>query len=731
MIKSLLFLCASLFVASASAQKPINKHFNFQTREKKTSIAANSSMSIAKHVPLARGWFQNSTMQREPARLNGLAKTPGVTNNWFQYPASQSKCYVLSFSSLAESLRITDTEFSTNTKNQIAIEVPASYAGAVIDRIANIFYQTSNLTDAYVWVNDGLDTAPSEAAAATYYQAVPADSIKGLTSDGYLQMSYVTLKSPVTVGKNGCLIGFSFNCPATAANIVTTAGTGEQGGFDIWYPYNGQSGWDDSFYGFGVGNLAIAAHMDLSNVVINSMACNDVYETTYLQSDSKKTLPVSVTNEGYKDIESYSYVLTVDGAEQAEQTVNDTVKGGSTSYVYLPLTLTTEGEHYVMVNFTKVNGKANGAATTSKAGYVVVLNKSAKRVSVVEEATSTACGYCPRGTVGMDKVKQEMGDDVVVLSAHADYAEGVADPMTCEAYENFIYNYVSGFPTAFVNRAQDIDPYYGLGDNIVYNSKGDEVEMIKYGVTDAVKTIDAVCPSEATVALKASIDENRVITATADVNVSIDRESNPYTVVFVLSQDGMTGTDVTDDEGNTTVLWSQYNYYSQALIDFYLKYYNQDISTAYTDSDMDKYKNGKSVYAGEVYNNVVVDAWGYTYDRYDYTPLFGFTFDDEQVIAGEAMTMTQKLDISKNTVITDMEKLKLAALVVNANNGEIVNAAQIKLDMPATGIKNVATSKGAAQELARYNVAGARSNNAKGLNIVKFSDGTVKKIMVK
>lgn len=732
MIKGLLLGCAAtLFIGSVAAQKPVNKHFNFQKEQKAVNFTAQSPMSISKEAPKAKGWFQNSEMKQQLTSANGVAKAPVVSSkNWFEYPYNeQGSCYVIGFAKLASALEITDTEFASNTKNQIAIAVPASYKGAVIDRIANLFYETENLTDAYVWVNDGLTTAPSEAAAATYYQAIPSDSIKGTSASGYLQNSFITLSKPVTVGENGCLIGISFNCPADARNIVTTAGEGEEGGFYIWYPFNGNKVWDDFSTYLGIGNLSLAAHMDLSNVEVNSLTAKGVYETNFLPTDTKY-VPVQVTNDGYQAITSYSYVLTVDGEEQAEQTVNDTVKGGATTYVNLPVTLAEDGEHFVSVNFTKVNGKANGAETTTATGYLLVVNKAASRVSVVEEATSTACGYCPRGTVGMEKVKEEMGDKVVVLSAHANYSAKTPDPMYSESYYNFIYNYVSGFPAAFVNRAQEIDPYYGLGDNIVYDDvKTDSIVMIKYGVTDAVKTIDAVCPSEGTVSLTADWSDKRAISATASVNFNVDRETNPYSVLFVLSQDGMTGTDEKDANGNTTALWSQNNYYSQALIDAYMQYYKQDISTKFTDTDMDKYKNASSTVKGEVYNNVVVDAWGYV-DKYDYTPLYGFFFEGEQIVAGEAQTISQTLDLTENTIITNWDKLKLAAIVINGNNGEIVNATQITMPEHSAGIHNVNTTNGNAKEVARYNVAGARTA-AKGLNIVKYSDGTVKKVIVK
>ena len=51
---------------------------------------------------------------------------------------------------------------------------------------------------------------------------------------------------------------------------------------------------------------------------------------------------------------------------------------------------------------------------------------------------------------------------------------------------------------------------------------------------------------------------------------------------------------------------------------------------------------------------------------------------------------------------------------------------------PVTGIEGVETKVEAATPVAIYNISGTRVNKAsKGINIVKMSDGSVKKVLVK
>ena len=85
------------------------------------------------------------------------------------------------------------------------------------------------------------------------------------------------------------------------------------------------------------------------------------------------------------------------------------------------------------------------------------------------------------------------------------------------------------------------------------------------------------------------------------------------------------------------------------------------------------------------------------------------------------------MDISANKLIQNKSNLSLAALLINRNHGRIVNAAQVKLSNE-TGINGVNTEN--VVETANYNIGGVRtSGKAKGLNIVRMSNGKVVKVI--
>ncbi len=716
--KVLLGLALVSFVGTASAQgllikraaRPDSKRSSFKLQAKDVNPSVLSIGNSVNTVPFASAKGSASSMMR---------KAPGATT-WFQYTftTSTGSCYVVGWDVFTQLASENTTDYN------MAIIVPSRFATAVIDSITNVFYDASKISDCTLWISnleldeEGYFSVPNEAQYADYHQAVSSSQIKGLNASGYLQSSDIALDTAFTVGENGCIIGLEFKATKDASPIVC-GGTGESGGWYMKYIYSGESSWGDFSSN---GNLAIGAHMDVSTCPTTNVTVRGIIETTFKAGEASY-LPVAVNNGSYGAFENVSYVLTVDGNKEAEKTLtldeDDQIDGGSNGYLYIPVTL-TEGEHFVSVEVTKVDGETNTATTTSATGYALGLATVADRVSVVEEATSTACGYCPRGTVGLRKVKEALGDKVVALSIHGKQSNNYDDPMTCDDYSLYLSNFVSGYPSALIDRTASADPYVGLGigsDWYETDAKGN-LTKFKFALDKSVTALAEAYPSEGAISLTATLD-GKTITANTTTTFTVDRETAPYSLVFVLTEDGMTGTD------NGKNLWSQLNYYSQAFINAYYQKYGQDVSTYYIDSDMDEYKNGSYQYT-ETYNNVVVGAWGG-----QYSPIYGIAaFDGEDIIAGEAKTYSTTLDLSSNTLIQNFNHLSLAVLLLNDNNNQIVNAAQVKLVDPA-GI-NGAVKDSKATEVARYSIDGRKLNApVKGLNIVKMADGSSKTVLVK
>ncbi len=744
MLKKLLFgLTLVSFVGAASAQGLLNKRTSrFNTA--KSELKADAKTLDRKvpfdglHATTARAAVKNipTGMRRADA---------AVTSTWFQYEYSINHELSISSNDLLSSYLNQYIGTTNPDSYNMCVRVPARYANAVIDSVCNMFYETATISNCRIWLHNittvnesGNFPIPVSAEGAEYSMTVNAKDIKGLTEDGYLQMSDFKLNQPFTVGENGCIIGFQFTAPADSLCIVF-GGTSVNGGWYHMFNFPSEDDETTSEPGWlnmnSFGNLPIGAHMDVTNCASNNLTANYVVETS-LNAGEEGYVGVSVINNAYNAVESLSYILTIDGVAQAEQAMTPEededydylVAGGSTGRIFIPCTVDA-GEHLVSVEITKVNGNTNEASTKSAEAYVLGLDKPADRVSVIEEATSTSCGYCPRGTVGMEKVKEALGDKVVALSVHGKQSNNFDDPMTCDDYELFLYYFLSDYPTAYINRVEEADPYAGFGQSYEVDSDGN-VTKVKFGLDKAVALVNTYYPSEGSIALTAQLSEaEKKITVNTTTTFNVDRESVPYSLVFVLTEDGMTGKD------SGTALWTQYNYYSQTFIDYYKKR-GYDYSTLFTDSDMDRYKNGSPEYT-ETYNNVVVGAWGgsttYEGETYNMCPVIGIpAFEDNaDIVSGERMDYSTTLDLSKNTLIQSYRHLKLAVLLLNDNNGAIVNAAQVNLEDP-TGIDGAVKDNANSSVVARYSIDGRKLDApVKGLNIVKMADGRSMKVLVK
>ena len=89
-------------------------------------------------------------------------------------------------------------------------------------------------------------------------------------------------------------------------------------------------------------------------------------------------------------------------------------------------------------------------------------------------------------------------------------------------------------------------------------------------------------------------------------------------------------------------------------------------------------------------------------------------------------------DSAHNSLWQDKTKLKVCVLLINLSTKKIENAAKcIITDGSATGISAVEEGQNTVIELERYTLEGRRIHNPqKGINIVRYSDGSVRREIV-
>ena len=685
-------------------------------------------------------WANASQMQQQ-ARLNmpmlsanakvakaeKAAAEEGLT--WFSYITSNDVGAV-GFDALASGL---GADFlAGQNKYNVAIMAPSNYAKAKIDSVAFFVLSGCQYDNLTVWVSsvkyetvEGKNylTFPESADKADAKVVIPAADVKAVLDKlpaNYVGPVSVKLPTPFTIPADGALVGYSFDGKSSDAPVVLAGASTETAGFFFQYDYEGERNFESLSSIIGMSS-SIQIGMDVSDCEANDAAVATDPETTTLVNTDQQ-YPFYVTNNSAKPITQITYHFTIDGEQQPEKTLDLSSPIESMETVSLPLTkkFEDEGVHTIKLTVSKVNGNENVNSATSATYSVIALEKSADRVSVVEEQTGTWCGWCPRGHVALDLLNKQLGDKVVTLAGHFTNSESQVDPMnilgdniTSQAEAFADYGWVAinlssmlgggGFPGAMFDRLVAADPYVGI------NTKKGKNGTYEFGATDLVKTIQEKIPSEADFSMTASWadDKNTDIKVDLTTTFNYDRFGEfPYGVAFVLSENGMTGKGAT---------WKQLNYYSKLA--------GVNGASDFNNPDMAAWFKGGS-YVSTTYDNVVVQAWN---------PIGNAAIVDKSqtdIIKGEAIPFSATLKVNSD-LIQNYDNLTLSALLVNLKSYAVVNAAKVVLGKCAAGIEDV-NSEANNNVVSRYNVNGMRINGAqKGLNIVKLANGKVVKMAVK
>lgn len=284
------------------------------------------------------------------------------------------------------------------------------------------------------------------------------------------------------------------------------------------------------------------------------------------------------------------------------------------------------------ITLTKVNGQDNMDADRTATGAVNIVSHAARHRVVMEEYTGTWCGFCVKGTAAIERLKSIFGEDFIPIAIH-----GGSDPMvTVRVFPN----YVEGYPAAYIERNLNVDPYYGL------DSDGFGIEKV---IRDRMAE-----PVPADIELKATIDaDNNVNVETALHFVEIpDAE---YKLAYVLTEDGLKGTDGS---------WAQSNYYAGHKPENYVP-------------EMERFCTGSSYVFDIEYNEVAVMAP----DIMGVENSVNFVDSDTPVLHSYVFPdVTSARTIYKTSIVQDTKRLSVVALMLDASDGHVVNAAKAKVD---------------------------------------------------
>lgn len=410
----------------------------------------------------------------------------------------------------------------------------------------------------------------------------------------------------------------------------------------------------------------------------NAVRPLDFGEFTVVKGKSKN-VAVSLWNIGSK-LTSIDYTIALDGKAGAEQHLDfgkDFGLGGTHS-VEIPFAAASElGASTVTLTITKVNGAENACAIKTATGTLYTVEKEFVKRSVVEQFTGTGCGNCPSGHVAMHNMHNLYGDQFIGIALHQFNA---SDPMYNASYDLGF----TGAPQCMVNRSSGVlAPYEQMPE--VLKASLDEIALTDVTVTGTFA------------------EEDTKVNATASVESLV---AGDYNIAFMLTADGLTG---------TTKSWKQSNYFckgggrynSQASMPDDLKFL-WDMGSSYV----------------ETYNDVLIAS---SYVNSNNKATLPTLVANGTVSSEYTMKMPTKVALKK---ALKLNQIYVVALLLDKKTGAIVNAGRARVT-GSTGIEDVTTGT-EATVVARYNVNGVQiAAPVKGINIVKMSDGTTRKVLVK
>lgn len=551
----------------------------------------------------------------------------------------------------------------------VAMYVPAYLQGTVITSVGFRLYNPEVLRDVKAWVSA---TLPTSASAADVCQSVENPVAYGIGNNE------IELTEAYTVPATGCYIGYSFTVADASAidgqePILTDYNATYVRNFYV-KGNTTNTDWQEQRF----ANTTLVAGIDSLPTLSAAFDSHDLgkLEQSFLIGESKTvSIPFVVTGSTAVNRLTYQVKDLGTGVVSKEITTTCTRKkfGNVSTFKFALGAADAEGISEKEFTILKVNNKEL-TSTVGNTGRVTTKTfaSGGNRTVVEEMFTATSTPWDVRGMMGMEHMEQNNAGNWIGIAVHT---EGLHydDPMYCADYR-----YVpptSGYPGAKLNRGTKIDPYYG--------AKTGNILGIATSVSEA-----AARPTEGAVSVKAawSADGNKV-NVSAEASFTIDRDDAPYSIGYVLVGNGLKATTT---EKATAYPWWQYN-----------SYYGSE----YSDANINPWG-----VKGELRDDIVPDDDNGYYTipvvkdmTYDHVALKALGAQGgvagsitAPIVKGQVQTHTTTFDLSDGirsttwkvngvgeNLLQDKSSLKVVALLLNTNTGEIINAAQCDIDSSA------------------------------------------------
>ena len=533
---------------------------------------------------------------------------------------------------------------------------------------------SANIVDAKVWVRSSLDGENIAEAELTSF---------GGSATTWSEGAFDAVALP----EEGCYVGYSFTLSTWYSDYDYTPViyVKKDAAKSFYLKQPDETEFADKS---GMGCLALQVKISGDNIKTNAASINDDLDDVVALVGNEVIVTPTLKNLGTAGISSIDFTCdlngeTKEGHADLETPIENMYQTQGTVTLNLG-TLAKAGEQEVTIKVTKVNGQENENTSKVKATvFVVGLEESATRKSLVEVYVGSSKYYSGRGYVGVERMIETLGDQVIPITIH------MGDSLALDAYkarteDSKYYN----APLADVDRTFLTDPYYGDNNTAPYSFQADQV---------VTKNLTKVSEADVEAVAEWTTEAQDSINITATTTFKMTSNEAYYRLVFAVIKDSIT-----------------------LMQNNYITYYK----SSYPEDDMAYWRD--QPWTGTSINTNLVVAASDCNGVANSVP--------RKVTANEALTYEYGLNVP---VVEDKVGVnpRLVVFLVNTNTREVVNANIVAIPDygTTTAVKGIEENQNAGVEV--FNIKGQKvGENASvltpGLYIIR-EGGVAKKVIVK
>ncbi len=292
--------------------------------------------------------------------------------------------------------------------------------------------------------------------------------------------------------------------------------------------YNSKNKWTSTQH-----SICIRALVEGDRLPENELLMGGMSSMTAPSGATEATFTGWVRNVGANEVGSYSLRYGFDGDEKVME-IEHSLQVNMTDTFSVTVPAVSKGTHQLWVAVNTVNGTQDAYLANDTARVTLtVRDPSFRRNVVCEEYTGLWCGWCPRGLVGLELMKEAHPGQFIAISAHG--GDTLTIPSDIPNYESFTSS-CSGAPMCNVDRRLTGDPFTEI--KTLFAMEQASTSHIAYSLS-AQWNVDSTAMEVA-----------------SDFYSDIDMQSPNYHIAYTVTEDSITG-------------YSQTNYYAGNSSEFY------------------------------------------------------------------------------------------------------------------------------------------------------------------